>query len=294
MKTKLHAAFFSIATLVIIGITFYFLVQKNFTSQQVNESVFVPSTNTSTTTASNEGTQFQSSSTISHAPSVVEKKEELKNGVIREIRNEVPVKEWKHSTGTTVTLYEKDYYYDERYDEPIKQTILKIRLKNGDEQGLFNNVSEDGELLKATFIDLRYSPLGTYLVVRVGGNESSSFLTYTLKDLAQVYPSSRDERDRYLGMPYWNADESKLVVLNSASGIEGISAAMYYSPTGNFSNLKTLTPQNDNFKDNAIYDPIVIGNKLSAKTFLQEKAIEGTLVVDMDTGTYIAIPEIEW
>ena len=293
-KSQVTGLLFLGITAVLIGITFFlFLYQEASAPVATNKDILETPLATTTVTLI-EGVTVETPTIINRS---VERVEAPVNGVKREIRNEVLVKTWRHPSGTSLSLYEKDYFYNADYDEPYVDFSLRATLENNEERELFTNVSEEGTFYKTTFLDLRFSPLGTYVVVHLGGYESSGYETYDLKNIIKVHPTADAEYGQNYGQPYWNNDESKLVVVNSASGIDGISAALHHSATGQFSDLKRITPRQEGFNDNLIGEVAVTGDILIAQTSLYDdtgSAVKGKLQIDMDTGAYTAVPEINW
>lgn len=85
-------------------------------------------------------------------------------------------------------------------------------------------------------------------------------------------------------------------MIRSAAPIDGTQAMISYSPTGTFQDLKLITPNTETYRENFIYDVVVEGNGLTATTKSNEweSDVEGTLVLDMNTGAFTTTPTIEW
>jgi hypothetical protein len=244
MKSKLTTLIFSLAIVVIIGITFYFLVQKNFAHQNSAGTLLQqsPATITVATTTANTAmdTLRQSSSTPLHGESIVEKKIELADGVIQEVRNEVLVKEWKHSNGMVVTLYEKDYFFEKDYD-PAHQTILKVKKPNENTRVLLVNTPTTPRFGTTNIGLVEFSPKGNYVVVEENLYESSRTSIFDLKTGTQVVGND-NVYSLESAWPSWNADESKLLLLSSAYSIGGCEhcPGVWYSKTGSFTDVMSV------------------------------------------------------
>lgn len=231
MKNKYLTLLFAVFVLVFIALTFYFLVKGN---NHYLKEVLSQATTTSDVTALNLGSQ--SSSTVPHAESVVEKKVKLQDGVTQEVRNEVPVKEWKNLNGTVVTLYEKDYFFEDNYD-PAREIILKAKRPNGDTQVLLTDTPSTTPRFGTLYVAaVEFSPKGDYVVVGEGLYESYKIVVFDLKTGKPVPGNDAVYSSEY-AWPSWNADESKLLLLSSAVPIGGCEhcPGVWYSSTGNFS-----------------------------------------------------------
>lgn len=281
-----------VVVLLFMGVTVFLLAKHKET--RVPAFVDVATSTASTSAAENIPEQSGSSTEIEIPIKVESSIQEIKvlpDGTKREVRNEVPVKIWKHSNGIIVTLYEKDYFYlKDDFGNPLKQIILRLKHSDGSELELRNH-SPTSIISEQTIYKVEFSPLGKYVTVAVGYYESSAFITFETSNGIELSPKDNYE-DGY-NWPYWNSDESKMVVLRSASPIDGGVAQIMYSPTGLFSDLKPITKSGTQYRENFIGNIKVQGNTITAETSSNEWD-KGTLTVDINTGTYTAVPEIVW
>lgn len=288
---QITGLFFLVITAILIGITFFlFILQKASAPVITNESIFeIPVARSTTTVVENV--------TIETPPvidSIVKSVETSPDGVRREIRNEVLVKTWKHSSGVSVSLYEKDYFHG-YFAEPLKETFLRMTLHDGSIKELL----ETG--LKARVREVFFSPLGTYITVGLDGYESESFNTYSAKNGLQVWPYKYDY-DSHNDRPIWSEDETKLITLRNAAGIDGTRAQIAYSQTGSFEDLQPLTIVNKNAFNEIRFFNIVTDNKqIKAGTsfydydaYGKRDNVQGTIIIDIENGTFVAEPEIKW
>lgn len=286
-------------TAFLIGMTlFLFIENRNANNDRVVD--ILPS-NVATTTVTTTPENFQANK----EPSVIVEEltndkgellevKRLGNGVTEEVRKEVAVRRWTHASGATATLYSKnEFYFKDDIYSPRRQIILRLTRSDGSEFELFSN-SPTSVISEKTISEVKFSPRGGYLTVAVGHYESAEYITFDASNGAELSPKDNYE-DSY-NQPYWNSDESKLVVLRSASPIDGGVAQIMYSPTGKFSDLKAVTKAGEQYHENFFESVNVDDNTLVAVTFSNKwgSSKRGTLIFDMNTGTYYAVPEIVW
>jgi hypothetical protein len=219
----------------------------------------------------------------------------LGNGVTQEVRKEIAVRKWTHSSGVVATLYRKDEFYDANGTENHSFSLRAVN-KDGQEYILYS-FEPDVERLIASRSDISsitFSPLGTYLVMYESGYESSWTMFYDLRDGSEIV--KKDEHGNFLlrgASPYWNADETKLLLLSNSDEMGGCMdcGSVKFSKTGGFDDVKTIADVPDNFI--AFSDVVVTGNKVTftvtEQTFgsdaIEPKTVKATTTFDLDTGT---------
>lgn len=289
---QITGLFFLVITAILIGITFFLFLLQKASAPVIPENI--PTTPLASTTQETIAHSVVVETPVSTS-SVVERTLMLPEGIKHEIRNEVLVKTWRHSNGTNLALYEKDYFYVDWSPEPTKQIAFRTTSADGTVVELYTNIPDAGPISRRVIGEVVFSPLGAYVTIELERYESRENLTFDLRDGRQVRPIEGDYNSGY-DLPYWNADESKLVVVRSASPIDGTVAQLTYSDTGSFEDLKLITPTTETYRENFIYNVVVEGNGLTASTKSNEweSSEEGTLVLDMNTGAFTTTPTIEW
>ena len=299
MKRTYPALLMLAVTAFLIGMTlFLFIENRNANNDRVVD--ILPS-NVATTTTTTTPENFQANK----EPSVIVEEltndkgellevKRLGNGVTEEVRKEVAVRRWTHTSGATATLYSKnEFYFKDDIYSPRRQIILRLTRSDRSEFELFSN-SPTSVISEKTISEVDFSPRGGYLTIVVGHYESAEYITFDASNGVELSPKDNYE-DSY-NQPYWNNDESKLVVLRSASPIDGGVAQIMYSPTGKFSDLKVITKAGEQYQENFFESVKVDSNTLVAVTFSNKwgSSKRGILTFDMNTGTYNAVPEIVW
>jgi len=241
---KILAILLGMVALIFIGSTLYLLL-GNTTYYKNSQSESIQASQATTTNSEGKTTSVTtgySSTTFPRVESVVQKKLTLSDGVVREVRNEVSVKEWRHPSGTIVTLYEKDYFYfpeDSRWSDegkPLKQDILRS-THNGKTFDLIVTPDNEGNSISSLSRDnVAFSPLGTYFTIYVGGYESSSYDTFDLNTGKEIQ-YGKDGYENKSNQLFWSSDERKLLIIRGASSMDGTRPRIAFSKTGSVADL---------------------------------------------------------
>ena len=158
---------------------------------------------------------------------------------VREVRPLREVRSWTHPSGAHVRVYEKDrFVLTDEYGTVTKtQSILTSLLSNGAEITLLQDESWNVHLSSDLFEEVRFSPLGTYVVVRGVGYEAPTVFVFNTRTGNHEFVQSNEY---HFGVPYWNDDESKLALIRLSVPIDGTTAAVFYSASGKTEDLKLV------------------------------------------------------
>lgn len=231
MNNHLSGSRSLLVVMALVSVSFIALTLFLFTKQNVFRAS-LPNEFPSATSSTPAVQSTASSTNVS----VVQEKRSLPDGVTQEVRNEVLVKEWKHSNGTVVTLYEKDYFYSDFSSEPAKQISLRVMRPGQPNVQLLDNVPVQGTIWNQSVTDVEYSPRGTYLAVSVAKYESSRNYIFDLSTGAILNDNDANQND-WNDWPYWSVDEQKVLILRSGSAMTGTPARVAYSQTGKMKDL---------------------------------------------------------
>jgi hypothetical protein len=256
MKYKSLSITFVIIILLIIGTTFVLYLGKNDNphtppapAKEIPEMVASGTATTSETRASDAASEAVVEELTTDKGELIEVKR-LGNGVTQEVRKEIAIQRWGHSSGVVATLYRKDEFYDADGNQNHSFTLRAVN-KEGKEYTLYSFVPDVERLFSSRSVNsVEFSPLGTYLVLDESRYESSWTRFYDLRDGSEIV--KKDEYGSFLlrgASPYWNANESRLLLLSNSNEMGGCMdcGTIKYSKTGGFDDLVTIVDLVDRY-----------------------------------------------
>lgn len=215
----------------------------------------------------------------------------LQPGVTKEIKPEEIIQTWNGPNGLRATYLVKDQFHTPEDLYEARQVIVRIKDSQGKETEIINELPENASLGGSSFKKAIFSPLGNFITLNQQHWEGSVNRTFDLRIGKQVSPTEGNYIEGS-DWPYWNSDESKLVVIRSTNSIDGSVAQVSYSATGKYSDQKVLLSEERLASFSAISNVTVNGSILTAILEHFDEKQNRNFTLDMGDGSYIVTPAL--